>query len=71
VKLDADAATKKMIGNSLTHYRITAKLGEGGMGEVYRGAGTKLGRNVAIRVLPASITEKAQDWRASLSSRVA
>ncbi len=35
-----------MIGNALTHYRITAKLGEGIMGEVYRASGTKLGREV-------------------------
>jgi len=46
-----------MIGTKLGPYEITGKLGEGGMGEVYRATDTKLHRDVAIKVLPAAFTE--------------
>src|SRR4026208_508972 len=43
-----------MLGQSLLHYRIDAKIGEGGMGVVYRAIDTHLERPVAIKVLPAA-----------------
>ncbi|MCZ6727330.1 MAG: protein kinase [Acidobacteria bacterium] len=49
-----------MIGTSLGPYKIIEQLGAGGMGEVYLGEDTRLGRTVAIKVLPAEFAADAE-----------
>src|SRR6266536_2933745 len=50
-------------GTKLGRYEIRSKIGEGGMGEVYRARDEKLNRDVAIKVLPAALSQDADRLR--------
>ena len=52
-----------MIGASLNQYRITASIGAGGMGEVFRARDTRLNRDVAVKVLPKDFAADADRQR--------
>ena len=57
-----------MIGQILNQYRITATIGAGGMGEVFRARDTRLNRDVAVKVLPKDFVADADRHSVSCAS---
>jgi eukaryotic-like serine/threonine-protein kinase len=66
-----ESSEADLIGRSIGDYRVMSRLGSGGMGEVYRAHDSRLGRDVAIKVLPTSLSRDPERlWRLQREARL-
>jgi serine/threonine-protein kinase len=68
-RMVSDPAGSVLTGHRFRAYQIHARIGAGGMGEVYRARDMQLGREVAIKVLPRMFAADPIVWRASSAKR--
>src|SRR5579862_6736303 len=58
--MSGHSGSLSLVGRTLAHYRINTAIGAGGMGEVYRATDVKLGREVALKVLPPDMARDSE-----------